>query len=158
MATITPPTSKRSLFTPEQDEYRESFRRFLQAEVVPHYPAWEAARVVPRELFTRCAEYGFLAMEVPQELGGSGVSDWRFNVVLNEESVRAGVGDAMAGPLLHSDVVLPYLMNAASQDQRARWLPAVAAGERILAIAMTEPGTGPDLAAIATMARRDGDS
>ena len=55
MATITPPTSKRSLFTPEQDEYRESFRRFLQAEVVPHYPAWEAARVVPRELFTRCA-------------------------------------------------------------------------------------------------------
>ncbi len=155
--TVAPPAPKRDLFTPEQDDYRESFRRFLQAEVVPHYEAWEAARLVPRELFARCAEHGFLAMEVPEELGGTGVADWRFNVVLNEESVRSGVADAMAGPLLHSDVVLPYLMNAASEDQRTRWLPDVAAGKRVLAIAMTEPGTGSDLAAISTRARRDGD-
>jgi alkylation response protein AidB-like acyl-CoA dehydrogenase len=154
---VAPLAAKRELFTSEQDDYRESFRRFLKAEVVPHYEAWEAARLVPRELFVKCAQHGFLAMEVPEELGGSGVGDWRFNVVLNEESVRAGVADAMAGPLLHSDVVLPYLMNAASQDQRARWLPDVAAGKRILAIAMTEPGTGSDLAAISTRARRDGD-
>jgi alkylation response protein AidB-like acyl-CoA dehydrogenase len=154
---VAPPAAKRELFTPEQNDYRESFRRFLHAEVVPHYEEWEAARLVPRELFATCAEHGFLAMEVPEELGGSGVEDWRFNVVLNEESVRAGVADAMAGPLLHSDVVLPYLMNAASQDQRARWLPDVAGGRRILAIAMTEPGTGSDLAAISTRAQRDGD-
>jgi alkylation response protein AidB-like acyl-CoA dehydrogenase len=154
---VAPPAPKRNLFTPEQDDYRDSFRRFLQAEVVPHYEAWEAARLVPHELFARCAEHGFLAMEVPEELGGTGVADWRFNVVLNEESVRSGVADAMAGPLLHSDVVLPYLMNAASEDQRTRWLPGVAAGRRVLAIAMTEPGTGSDLAAISTRARRDGD-
>src|SRR5581483_7178325 len=144
--TVAPPAAKRELFTPEQHDYRESFRRFLQAEVVPHYAEWEAAQLVPRELFGRCAEHGFLGMEVPEEFGGTGVEDWRFNVVLNEEAVRAGVADAMAGPLLHTDVVLPYLMNAASEKQRARWLPAVAAGERILAIAMTEPGTGSDLA------------
>ena len=158
MATTgAPPAAKRELFTPEQADYRESFLRFLHAEVVPHYAEWEAAQLVPRELFARCAEHGFLAMEVPEEFGGSGVEDWRFNVVLNEEAVRAGVADAMAGPLLHTDVVLPYLMNAASEKQRARWLPAVAAGERILAIAMTEPGTGSDLAGISTRARRDDD-
>jgi alkylation response protein AidB-like acyl-CoA dehydrogenase len=136
---------------------RESFARFLQAEVVPHYAEWEAARLVPRELFTKCAAHGFLAIDVPERYGGQGVEDWRFKVVLNEESVRAGVADAMAGPLLHSDVVLPYLLDAASEEQRARWLPGVASGERILAIAMTEPGTGSDLAGIKTSARRDGD-
>jgi acyl-CoA dehydrogenase len=154
---VAAPAPKRELFTSEQDDYRDSFRRFLQAEVVPYYEDWEAARLVPRELFQKCAEHGFLAMEVPEELGGNGVEDWRFNVVLNEESVRAGVADAMAGPLLHSDVVLPYLMNAATEEQRRRWLPAVAAGELVLAIAMTEPGTGSDLAAISTRARRDGE-
>jgi alkylation response protein AidB-like acyl-CoA dehydrogenase len=156
-ATTLPPTSKRSIFEPEHDDYRESYRRFLQAEVVPHYAEWERARVVPRELFTACAEHGFLAMEVPEEHGGNGVADWRFNVVLNEEAVRAGVGDAMAGPMLHTDVVLPYLMGAAGEEQRERWLPGVASGEQILAIAMTEPGTGSDLAGIKTRARRDGD-
>src|SRR3954452_13658803 len=157
MAVTIPAAPRRDLFEPEHDDYRESFRRFLQAEVVPHYAAWEAEQLVPRELFTKCAEHGFLAIEVPEGLGGNGVSGWRFNVVLNEEAVRAGVADAMAGPLLHSDVVLPYLMNAADAEQRARWLPDVAAGERILAIAMTEPGTGSDLAGIKTSAKRDGD-
>jgi acyl-CoA dehydrogenase len=158
MAVMTlPPAAKRSLFTDEQDDYRESFRRFLQAEVVPQYAEWERAQIVPRDLFTKCAEHGFLAIDVPEEHGGNGVEDWRFNVVLNEESVRAGVGDAMAGPLLHSDVVLPYLLNACDDEQRERWLPGVASGERILAIAMTEPGTGSDLAGIKTRAKPDGD-
>jgi acyl-CoA dehydrogenase len=96
-------------------------------------------------------------MEVPEEYGGNGVADWRFNVVLGEEAVRAGVGDATAGPMLHSDVVLPYLMASATDEQKARWLPGVASGETILAIAMTEPGTGSDLAAIKTRAKSDGD-
>jgi alkylation response protein AidB-like acyl-CoA dehydrogenase len=150
--------AKRAIFEHEHDDYRESFARFLKAEVVPHYPDWERARVVPRDLFTKCAGHGFLAMEVPERYGGNGVDDWRFNVVLNEESVRAGVGDAMAGPLLHSDVVLPYLLASASEEQRDRWLPDVASGKRILAIAMTEPGTGSDLAGIKTRAsRKNGD-
>src|SRR3954468_8294611 len=142
MAVTTPAAPRRELFEPEHDDYRESFRRFLQAEVLPHYAEWEAAQLVPRELFTRCAEHGFLAIEVPEELGGHGVSDWRFHVVLNEEAVRARQGDGMAGPLLHSDVVLPYLMNAADDEQRARWLPAVAAGATRLALAMTCAGLG----------------
>jgi acyl-CoA dehydrogenase len=157
MAVTIPAAPRRDLFEPEHNDYRESFRKFLEAEVVPHYAAWEAEQLVPRELFTKCAEHGFLAIEVPEDLGGNGVSDWRFNVVLNEEAVRAGVADAMAGPLLHSDVVLPYLMNAADDEQRARWLPDVATGERILAIAMTEPGTGSDLAGIKTSAKPGGD-
>jgi acyl-CoA dehydrogenase len=148
---------RRELFTDEQEALRESFAQFLQAEVVPHRAEWEAAQIVPRELFTKCAEHGFLALEVPEEHGGPGVEDWRFNVVLNEESVRSGVGAAMAGPLLHSDVVLPYVMSSADDEQKARWLPPIAAGEQILAIAMTEPGTGSDLAGIKTTAKRDGD-
>jgi acyl-CoA dehydrogenase len=156
-STIAPPVPKRAIFEHEHADFRESYARFLQAEVVPHYGEWQQAQLVPRELFARCAEYGFLALEVPEEFGGSGVDDWRFNVVLNEESVRAGVADAMAGALLHSDVVLPYLMSSASDEQRERWLPGVAAGKQILAIAMTEPGTGSDLAGIRTSAKKNGD-
>jgi acyl-CoA dehydrogenase len=151
---VAPPAVKRALFTPEQEDLRESFAKFLQAEVVPNYAEWEKAQIVPRELFTKCAEHGFLAIEVPEEYGGNGVEDWRFNVVLNEESVRSGAGDAMAGPLLHSDVVLPYLMASATDEQKQRWLPSIAAGEQILAIAMTEPGTGSDLAGIKSSAKR----
>jgi acyl-CoA dehydrogenase len=158
MATTTtvPAAPKRALFEPEHHDYRESYARFLQKEVVPHYEQWKSDQIVPRELFTKCAEHGFLAIEVPEEYGGNGVGDWRFNVVLNEESVRAGVADAIAGPLLHSDVVLPYLMASATDEQKQRWLPGVASGERILAIAMTEPGTGSDLAGIKTRAKSDG--
>jgi alkylation response protein AidB-like acyl-CoA dehydrogenase len=159
MATIAPPPAapKRAIFEPEHEDYRESYARFLQAEVVPRYEQWERDCLVARELFTKCAAHGFLAMEVPEEYGGNGVADWRFNVVLAEEGIRAGVGDAMAGPMLHSDVVLPYLMASATDEQKARWLPEVAAGTKILAIAMTEPGTGSDLAAIKTRARRPED-
>ena len=158
MATVTAPARpKRAIFEPEHEDYRESYARFLQKEVVPHYAEWEREQLVPRELFTKCAEHGFLAMEVPEEYGGSGVADWRFNVVLAEEAVRSGVGDALAGPMLHSDVVVPYLMASATEEQKQRWLPGVAAGTKVLAIAMTEPGTGSDLAAIETKAKRDGD-
>ncbi|HMT04410.1 MAG TPA: acyl-CoA dehydrogenase family protein [Solirubrobacterales bacterium] len=148
---------RREIFEPEHDDYRESFRRFLQAEVVPDFEEWSRKELVPKELFTKCAEYGFLAMDVPEEFGGSGVEDWRFNVVVAEESVWAGVADAMAGPTLHSDVVLPYILTSADEEQRKRWLPGIASGEKVLAVAMTEPGTGSDLAAISTRARKDGD-
>jgi acyl-CoA dehydrogenase len=148
----------RELFSDEQNDYRESYAQFLQREVVPHYPDWHRNSIVPRELFTKCAEYGFLSMEVPEEYGGPGVDDWRFNVVLAEEAVAAGVGDAMAGPLLHTDICVPYLMGVATDEQKQRWLPKIAAGEQILAVAMTEPGTGSDLAGIKTSAKRDGGS
>ncbi len=156
MATAT--TSGRTIFESEHDDYRESFRRFLEAEVKPHYDDWNAAGIIPREMFAKAAEHGFLAMEVPEEYGGQGVDDWRFNVVLMEEAATSGVGDAWAGPLLHTDVCLPYFMASCTEEQKARWLPGMASGELIAAVAMTEPGTGSDLAAIATSAKRDGDT
>ncbi len=157
MAVVTPPVGQRDLFEPEHHDYRDSFRKFLAAEVLPHVDQWERDQIVSRELFTKAAAHGFLAMEVPERYGGSGVSDWRFNVVLGEEIAYSGVGAAFAGPLLHTDVCLPYLMASATDEQRERWLPGIASGERILAIAMTEPGTGSDLAAIQTRAVKDGE-
>jgi alkylation response protein AidB-like acyl-CoA dehydrogenase len=156
MATSTT-YARRALFEPEHEDYAESFRRFLEAEVGPHHREWEEAHVVPRELFQKMAASGFLAMEVPEEYGGQGVDDWRLNVVLSEEAARSGVGDAILGPSLHTDICLPYLMESCDEAQRRRWLPGVASGELILAIAMTEPGAGSDLAGIKTRARRDGD-
>src|SRR5262249_29471433 len=157
MAVTVPQLGKRDLFEPEHDDYRESFRKFLAAEVLPHSEQWERDGIVPRELFTKAAEHGFLAMEVPEEYGGPGVPDWRFNVVLGEEMAYSGATTSFAGPMLHTDVCLPYLMASCNDEQRARWLPDVAAGRKILAIAMTEPGTGSDLAAIQTRAKLDGD-
>jgi alkylation response protein AidB-like acyl-CoA dehydrogenase len=147
----------RNLFTDEQEQFRESFRRFLAAEVQPHYAGWERAGIVPREIFAAAGEHGFLAMEVPEEHGGAGVDDFRFNVVIGEEVCRAGVFGFGAGITLHNDVCVPYFMRYADEDQRRRWLPGIGAGTLITAIAMTEPGTGSDLAAISTRAVRDGE-
>ncbi len=155
MTTIAPPAVRRDLFEPEHNDYRESFRKFLAREVTPNVEQWERDEIVPRELFTKAAAHGFLAMEVPERYGGPGVPDWRFNVVLGEEIAYTGVGSAFGGPMLHTDVCLPYLTASATAEQRERWLPGVASGERILAVAMTEPGTGSDLAAIQTRAKRD---
>jgi acyl-CoA dehydrogenase len=149
--------ARRTLFGPEHDDYRESFQKFIAAEVVPHFAEWEAAQIVPRELFTKMAGHGFLAMEIPEAYGGQGVDDWRFNAVLLEEAAKSGVGDALIAPGLHTDVVVPYLVSSADEQQRERWFPGVATGDQILAIAMTEPGTGSDLAGIKTSAKRDGE-
>jgi alkylation response protein AidB-like acyl-CoA dehydrogenase len=157
MAATATPRSKRGIFEHEHDDYRESFQKFLAAEVVPHYEQWKRDQIVPRELFAKAAGHGFLAMAVPEQYGGNGVEDWRFSAVLIEESAYAGVGDAWAGPGIHTDICLPYFMESATDEQKDRWFPAIASGERILAVAMTEPGTGSDLAAIQTRARRDGD-
>ncbi len=157
MASTTLNAPRAGLFEDEHEAYRESFRRFIDAEIRPHHAEWEKAQIVPRELFTKMAGYGFLAMDVPEQYGGQGVEDWRFHVILCEEAARSGVGDALVGPGLHSDVCLPYLINAAADEQRERWFPGIASGEQILAIAMTEPGTGSDLAGIKSRAKRDGD-
>jgi alkylation response protein AidB-like acyl-CoA dehydrogenase len=156
MATSTT-YARRALFELEHEAYAESFRHFLAAEVIPRYREWEDARVVPRELFRKMATHGFLAMEVPEEYGGQGIDDWRLNVVLCEEAARFGVGDAILGPSLHTDICLPYLLASCDDEQRRRWLPGVASGELILAVAMTEPAAGSDLAGIKTRANRSGE-
>ena len=130
---------------------------FLAAEVAPNFKEWDSSGVVDRELFKKAAGHGFMGMAIPEEYGGSGADDWRFNVVLTEEAVRSGVGAAFGGPMLTTDIVLPYILTSGTDEQKERWLPGIASGDTVLAIAMTEPGTGSDLAAVQTTAIRDGD-
>jgi alkylation response protein AidB-like acyl-CoA dehydrogenase len=148
---------RRHLFEDEHDAFRESFRRFLEKEVAPHYAQWERDGIVPREVFLAAGSNGFLGMAVPEEYGGGGVDDFRFNVVIAEETARLGVTAFGLGVGLHNDIVLPYFLHLADAEQKARWLPGIASGELITAIAMTEPGIGSDLASMRTTAARDGD-
>jgi alkylation response protein AidB-like acyl-CoA dehydrogenase len=148
---------RRTLYEDDHDAFRASFRKFLDVEVVPHLAEWDAAGITPRELFTAAGRAGFLGMEIPEELGGGGVRDFRFNAVIGEEIARAGAAGPGLGISLHNDVCLPYFLSYCDEEQARRWLPGVASGELITAIAMTEPGTGSDLASIATTARREGD-
>ncbi|HEX8933589.1 MAG TPA: acyl-CoA dehydrogenase family protein [Pseudonocardiaceae bacterium] len=148
---------RRRLFEAEHEGFRESVRTFLAKEVVPHLETWDAAGIVPRELFTTAGAAGFLGMAIPEELGGGGVSDFRFNAVLDEEIMTAGAAGAGLGLSLHNDICLPYFLDLATEEQQRRWLPGIASGKLITAIAMTEPGMGSDLAGMATTAVRQSD-
>ena len=147
----------RQLFDDTHEMFRDSFRSFVQREVKPYVEKWEQDGIVDRSLFRKAGDAGFLGMAVPEHLGGSGVADFRFNAIMAEELSSAHVGASGDGILLHNDTCLPYLLSAANDEQMARWLPGVCSGELVLAIAMTEPGAGSDLAAIRTTARREGD-
>ncbi|TCN58190.1 alkylation response protein AidB-like acyl-CoA dehydrogenase [Rhodococcus sp. SMB37] len=146
---------ERTLFEPEHDLFRESYRKFLEQEVAPFHEQWEKDKIVDREVWKKAGAQGFLGMAVPEEFGGGGVDDFRYNVVLTEETTRGGYSGV--GFMLHNDVVAPYLLNLANEEQKKRWLPGFCSGEIITAIAMTEPGTGSDLQSIKTRAVRDGD-
>lgn len=119
---------------------------------------WEHAGISPREIYTSAGANGFLGMQIPTEYGGGGSDDFRFNQVVAEEFAYAGIGGAGLGITLHNDITIPYYLELANDEQRDRWLPRIASGELITAIAMTEPGTGSDLASVGTTAVRDGDS
>jgi alkylation response protein AidB-like acyl-CoA dehydrogenase len=129
----------------------------LTREVTPHAEQWEQDGIVPRRLFEKAGAAGFLGMAVPEEFGGAGVDDFRFNAIIAEESAYAGVVGATLGITLQNDVCLPYFLDYADAEQRGRWLPGIAAGELITAIAMTEPGAGSDLQGIQARAVRAGD-
>ena len=146
---------RRTLFTQDHDDFRHLVRDFLAREVVPVYEDWRQAGLVPRELFTALGKLGILGTAVPEEYGGGGQDDYRYNVVIQEECARAVV--TLGGLRTHLDVVVPYFLGLADADQRGRWFPGLASGELYTAIAMSEPGTGSDLAGIATTAVRDGD-
>jgi alkylation response protein AidB-like acyl-CoA dehydrogenase len=147
----------REVFQAEHQELRESFGRFLDAEIVPHHLEWEAQGCIPREVLRRTGELGFLGPQVPERFGGAGVEDFRFNAVLNEEAARRGLMGYSLAITLQNDITLPYFMELTTEEQRERWLPGIARGELITGIAMTEPGTGSDLAAITTRATRGED-
>jgi len=148
---------QRRSFTPEHDLFRDSVREFTAKAIEPNIERWEEAGIADRSLFAEAGAAGFLGMAIPEEFGGGGTDDFRFNQVLNEELQAAGAGGAGLGLTLEADIVLPYLLHLSTEEQRARWLPGVASGETVTAIAMTEPGIGSDLASMSTVAIRDGD-
>jgi long-chain-acyl-CoA dehydrogenase len=151
---------RRSLFEDVHEDFRSSFRTFLEREVLGEegrYGEWERAGIMPRELFARAGKGGFLGMAVPEAHGGAGAEDFRLNLVIGEETQRAGVGSFGLAVTLHNDICLPYFLSYCDERQRERWLGGIASGELITAIAMTEPGIGSDLAAMSTSARRDGE-
>lgn len=146
---------RRTIFEPEHDHFREVVRSFIQREAVPFTTEWEDAGIIPRAFWERAATLGLVGFEAPEEYGGSGLRDFRFNAVIAEELAYAGaVGDNF---LLQNDVLTPYLTEATTEAQRARWLPSFTAGRLVAAVAMSEPGAGSDLQAITTHAHRDGD-
>ncbi|MFI6338945.1 acyl-CoA dehydrogenase family protein [Streptomyces sp. NPDC050535] len=146
---------RRSLFAQDHEDFRLLVRDFIAREVTPAYEDWRRAGLVPRELFTALGALGIIGTAVPESYGGGGQDDYRFNVVIQEECARAIV--TLGGLRTHLDVVVPYFTSLANAEQRARWFPGLASGELYTAIAMSEPGTGSDLAGIATRAVRDGE-
>ncbi|MGH8872603.1 MAG: acyl-CoA dehydrogenase family protein [Acidimicrobiia bacterium] len=148
---------QRDLFEADHEIFRSSVREFVQREVTPNVAKWETEGRVDKEMFRKAGRAGLLGMAIPEEHGGGGVADFRFNAVLIEELMR---GDAMASGMcitLHNDVCIPYFLQLADAEQRRRWMPGLASGDLMSAIAMTEPGAGSDLAGIKTTAIRDGD-
>jgi long-chain-acyl-CoA dehydrogenase len=145
---------QRTLFEAEHDAFRDTVRTFMERHVTPHHAAWEKAGIVDREVWVEAGKQGLLGMDVPEELGGGGVADFRYNTVLDEEITRAGATGLGFG--LHNDIVAPYLLSLGTEQQRRRWLPGFCSGELITAIAMSEPGAGSDLQRVRTHARRDG--
>jgi len=148
---------QRELFEPEHDMFRDSFRRFLEKEIVPRQEEFERGGIMDRAVFARAGAAGFLAMDAPEEYGGGGVRDYRYNAVIAEEIAETAIGGSGLGITLHNDVCLPYFLHVTDEEQKQRWLPGICSGELITAIAMTEPGIGSDLASMTTTASRDGD-
>ena len=144
----------RTLFTTEHDQFRKSFRTFLDREVVPNQERWREQGQVDRDVWRKAGANGFLCPWLAEKYGGAG-ADFLCSVIIMEELARAyESGFAMA---LHSDIIVPYLETFGTEEQKQKWLPGCASGEIVTALAMTEPGTGSDLAALATFAKRDGD-
>ncbi len=148
---------KRTIFSDEHLMFRDAFTKFVEQEMEPHTERWDAAGVVDRALFTAAAKSGFLAMQAPEEFGGGGVQEFTFNAIISEVLWAKGLGGPGMGITLHNDITLPYFLHLTNDEQKKRWLPDICTGEKVTAIAMTEPGIGSDLASMGTTAIRDGD-
>ena len=148
---------KRSLFEADHEAYRDTVRQFLSKEVEPHYEKWEEAALIDRSVWRSAGRTGLLGLGVAEEYGGSGVDDYRFRYVTCEEVARSATTSFGVGISLHDDVAIPYIQDLGTDEQKQRWLPGMASGGLIGAVAMTEPGTGSNLQGIATTAAVDGD-
>ncbi|HZE48757.1 MAG TPA: acyl-CoA dehydrogenase family protein [Jatrophihabitantaceae bacterium] len=145
---------QRTLFADEHDAFRETCRTYFAKHAVPNNERWAKEGIVDREAWREAGRQGLLGFAVDEKYGGGGVRDFRFNVVLGEEQIRAQATGL--GFPVHVDLILPYLERLATEEQKERWLPGYCTGDIITAIAMTEPGTGSDLQSIKTTAIRDG--
>ena len=141
-------------YTAEHNIFRESLRKYLDKEIVPHVEEWEEAGIVPRSVWKKMGEQGFLCTDVPEEYGGSG-GDFLYSVIVCEELVKSNFSGLAVS--LHSDVCVPYISSFASEEQKRKYLPGCVSGDIITAIAMTEPNAGSDLAKMKTTAVEDGD-
>jgi alkylation response protein AidB-like acyl-CoA dehydrogenase len=146
---------QRDLYTDDHEAFRATARGFMERYVRPFHAEWEKAGIVDRGVWLEAGKHGLFGFELPEEYGGGGVADFRYNAVLVEEIVRVGASGIGFG--LQNDVVAPYLARLATEEQRARWFPGFCSGELITAIAMSEPAAGSDLQGIETTAVRDGD-
>lgn len=144
----------RTVFRDDHEMFRDQVRRFVEKEIAPHHAHWEAEGVVPRELWKRAGAEGLLCVTVPEEYGGPG-GDFGHSAVIIEELARANA--TAVGFTTHSDIAVPYILAYGSESFKKEWLPRMASGEAIVAIAMTEPGTGSDLRGVRTSAARDAD-
>ncbi|MDF9716508.1 acyl-CoA dehydrogenase family protein [Nocardioides sp. ChNu-99] len=146
----------REIYDEDHEAFRASVREFLERSVIPDVEAYAEKKGIPREFWLEAGKQGFLGLEIPEEYGGAGAGDYRFNAVMGEElsKVNAALGSCWG---IHADITAPYLVQLGTEEQKQRWLPGVAAGEILLAIGMTEPSGGSDLAALKTTAVRDGD-
>ncbi len=144
----------RTLFTPEHESFRDSFRRFADKEIAPFHAAWEDQGYVDRDVWRKAGANGFLCMTMPEEYGGAG-ADKLFSVAQMEELARAGASGIGYG--LHSEIVAPYILHYGTEAQKQKYLPPMATGEIVTAIAMSEPSAGSDLQGVRTTAIRQGD-
>jgi alkylation response protein AidB-like acyl-CoA dehydrogenase len=145
----------RDIFEQEHEDFRQTVRTFFEKEIKPYSEQWDRDGIVPREAWLKAGQAGLLCFDVPEEYGGPGVKDFRYNVIVSEEQARAGAPGP--GFSVHSDIIVPYLISLANDEQKHRWLPGCVSGEIITAIAMTEPGAGSDLQGIRTTAVDQGD-
>ncbi|NLU47139.1 MAG: acyl-CoA dehydrogenase [Syntrophomonadaceae bacterium] len=142
-------------FTAEHEMFRKSFRSFLEKEIAPKYPEWEKNGIVDRDAYRKMGEQGYLCPWVDEKYGGTG-ADFLYSLIIGEEIARLNLTGFFV--FLHSDIVAPYIDSFGTEEQKMRWLPDCVSGKKILAIAMTEPNAGSDLAAMRTRAVRDGNS
>ncbi|WP_171166196.1 acyl-CoA dehydrogenase family protein [Streptomyces sp. I05A-00742] len=146
---------RRTVFNEDHEAFRGTIRDFIAAEVVPYYDEWREAGQAPRDFYKKLGELGVFGIEVPEEYGGAGESGFKYQAVIIEECARAAV--SFGGSNVHTALCLPYLLAYANEEQKRRWLPSFVTGDMMTAIAMTEPGTGSDLAGMKTTAKLSAD-
>jgi acyl-CoA dehydrogenase len=144
-----------TIFTEEHTAFRDMLRDFIAREVTPVFPQWEHDGHPPRDFYRRMGQLGLLGIQAPVEYGGGGATDFTYSLVMAQETARAGV--TFGNQAAHSELILPYLIRYCTAEQKQRWLPGFCSGELMTAIAMTEPGTGSDLAGILTRAELSDD-